>query len=60
MTVSEAIKAAQKKYNAKTMVMPIRINPESESDLFDALSKQDNRSGYIKQLIRDDIARGVK
>jgi len=38
----------------------IRINQEKDADIVNRLSKQDNRSGYIKQLIRDDIARRAK
>ena len=46
--------------NKKPSRIYIRINEEKDADIVNRLSKQDNRSGYIKQLIRDDIARRAK
>ena len=43
--------------NKKPSRIYIRINEEKDADIVNRLSKQGNRSGYIKQLIRDDIAR---
>ena len=34
-----------------------RLNNKYESDLIEWLDSQPNKQGYIKQLIRDDIAR---
>ena len=35
----------------------LSLNTKHESDLIEWLDNQPNKQGYIKQLIRDDIAR---
>jgi len=33
----------------------IKLGNKTDADIIDKLNKQDNKQGYIKQLIRDDI-----
>ena len=35
----------------------LKLNNKTDSDILDYLSSVPNRQGYIKQLIRDDMAR---
>lgn len=51
-------KAAQDKYQRnKTRIITIKIIKSTESDILQKLESVDNISGYIKDLIRKDIAR---
>lgn len=47
--------AKYKKENLKTI--PFQINKITEANLLAWLEKQDNRQGYIKQLILADMAK---
>ena len=42
-----------------TKVVPIRLNYKSDMDILDKLSSVDSMAGYIKKLIREDIARNL-
>ena len=42
--MSDALIAAQKRYDKKTLVVRLRVNPETEQAVFDRLSEQDNKS----------------
>jgi len=54
-----AQRKAVAKYNAAhTKIIPIRLNFETDADILEHLEKQSSKMGYIKQLIRDDIAKG--
>lgn len=58
----EAVKAmadnAHARYQReKTRVIPIRFFLSTDKDILDRLEQQDNKSGYIKRLIRKDIAK---
>ena len=58
-TASPAHNRASSKYNAThTKIIPIRLNFETDADILEHLEKQASKMGYIKQLIRDDIAKG--
>jgi len=47
---------ANKKWDKKNSVrIPLNVYPATEGDILEQLEKQDNRSGYIKSLIRADI-----
>lgn len=49
---------ANTKYNAKsTKQVPLRFNLKTDADILNKLYSIDNIQGYIKQLIRDDIAK---
>ena len=56
MGYSKAQKAADAKYKAKNVrryVVP--VNVRTERDLHTWLERKDNKAGYIKSLIWDDI-----
>jgi hypothetical protein len=40
-----------------TTVITIKLNHRTDADILERLTSVDNRSGYIKQLIREDIAK---
>lgn len=47
---------AIKKYQQQnTTVYTFRLNKKTDLDLIEQLEKQDNKQGYIKNLIRQDI-----
>lgn len=49
---------AQNRYIAnKTTQLRVRLCYSTDGDILDHLEQQDNKSGYIKALIRADIAR---
>jgi hypothetical protein len=55
---SESQKRASAKYDASnTISMRLKLNVNTEVDIIDRLEKVGNKSGYIKQLIREDIRR---
>ena len=47
---------AKKRYKQKVKRFTVEFYP-TEKYLFEHLSKQDNKQGYIKQLIREDMIR---
>lgn len=48
----------QDRYNkAHTVSIAIRIMKNTEADILEKLASVPNKAGYIKSLIRDDIAR---
>ena len=50
--------AAQEKYNReKTMTVNLRLVKSTEADIIEKLMSEPNKSGYIKRLIREDIAK---
>lgn len=53
---SDAQKRADKKYKAeKTRQLGLRFYP-TESDMWDFLAAQDNKQGFVKKLIRKEMA----
>lgn len=55
---SEAKKRANEKYdklNTRQIILKLNIN--TDADILKVLDESGNRQGYIKQLIRDDIAK---
>ena len=53
---SEAQKRASVKYNSEhTTLLTVRLNLGSDRDIIDHLKSQENKQGYIKKLIREDI-----
>lgn len=55
MTLTETQKRAGSKYKRdKTKATLVRFYP-SEAELYEWLSSQENKMGYIKQLIREDM-----
>ena len=61
MAYSEAQKRADAKYKAKC-IKQIKFNfhKELDADVLDQLEKVGNKQGYIKELIRADIAKQKK
>ena len=42
---------------ANTTVITIKLNNRTDADILEHLTNVYNRNGYIKQLIREDIAK---
>lgn len=58
MAYTESKKRAALKYAAKTLKrVKIDLNRNTEADLITWLDAQENKAGYIKDLIRADMAR---
>lgn len=46
------------KYNKlHTVVVSVRLNKKTDSDIINRLKAQQSRQGYIKRLIREDMKR---
>lgn len=56
MPKTEAQKRAENKYNKNCKRLVVMLYP-TEKDIMDKINSVDNYSGYVKGLIRDDIAR---
>ena len=50
-------KATKKFRKEKMRSISIAFHKENEADLLTRIDEEDNKAGYIKQLIRDDIIR---
>lgn len=60
MSVSEAQKRASAKYNKKnTKLFNIRLMLTTDADIITFLDTKANKQGYVKSLIRADIARNL-
>lgn len=58
MAVRESKVRANAKYDkTHTTGVFLKLNNETDKDILERLSSVPNRQGYVKQLIRDDIAR---
>ena len=54
---SEARIRANAKYNKEnTRNVVLHLNITTDKDILDYLNRKDNKTGYIKELIREDIA----
>lgn len=54
---SEALKRAQSKYDKEHCVqINLKLNKETDRDIIERLQAAENKQGYIKDLIRLDIA----
>ena len=57
-TTPNAHTRANTKYNkSHTKQVPLRFNLKTDADILEKLESVPNKLGYIKSLIRDDIAR---
>lgn len=54
---TDAQRKAIKKYKEKVKRITLEFSP-TESDLWERVSNQPNKQGYIKALIRADLERG--
>lgn len=53
---NESIKKAQSKYDAKaTKLVTMKLNLKTDADILAKLDEVENKQGYIKELIREDI-----
>ena len=60
MKRSEAQKRASAKYDvAHTVQIKLKLNTGTDADILDKLAHVDNKQGYIKDLIRADIAHEI-
>lgn len=58
MPRTEALKRAQKNYVLqKTFSVAFRVNRDLDKDVIAMLEEQENKTDYIKRLIRADILR---
>lgn len=58
MATSEAQMRANAKYDAKaTMQIKMKLNKNTDADIIQKLESVDNKQGYIKALIRADMAK---
>jgi len=56
---SEAQKRASRKYDQhNTKVVTLKLNKTTDADILEQLERSENKQGYIKQLIRNDIMGG--
>lgn len=53
---SEAQRRATAKYDkANRTTIAVKLNRKTDADIIDHLEKIENRQGYIKDLIREDM-----
>ena len=55
--VSEAQKRAKSKYDAKTVQYVFRLRLESDADVIQRLRRVQNKTDYLRKLVREDIKR---
>ena len=61
MAASEALKKAIRKYDKEhTKQILLKLNKGTDADILQKLDEVDNKQGYIKGLIRDDIKSGTQ
>lgn len=61
MGETEAQKSARLKYEAEhTTQIKLKLNKNTDVDILEKLDSVPNKQGYIKELIRADIAKGGK
>lgn len=57
MKITDAQKRAQAKYDAQnTRQIRLKLNTKTDADILDRFDECGNVQGYIKRLVRDDIA----
>ena len=55
---TEAQRKAQRRYDAKnTRQVHIKLNRNTDKDVLDKLDEVPSKQGYIKRLIREDLAK---
>lgn len=55
---TDAKKKASLKYDAdNTKQIKMKLNKKTDADILAHLAEKDNVQGYIKQLIREDLAK---
>lgn len=57
MATKEAQRRAVANYRKKHITdFNLKVNRDTEADIYERLMEQENKSGYIKSLIRKDLA----
>jgi len=57
VATSEARKRAVKKYDAaNTIQLGLKLNRKTDADILERLEREPNKQGYIKALIRANMA----
>ena len=55
---TEAAKKAKAKYDARTAkYISLKLNQNTDRDIIEFLELQENTQGYLKRLIREDMAK---
>lgn len=58
MTTTDAQKRATLKYEAKnTVQLHLKLNKKTDADILQRLEEVESKQGYIKELIRKDMAK---
>lgn len=58
MTTTDAQKRATLKYEAKnTIQVHLKLNKRTDADILQKLEEVESKQGYIKELIRRDMAK---
>jgi hypothetical protein len=57
MATAAQIRASKKYNEANRKTFALHVNRKTESDILKKLESMDNREGYLKSLIRQDIER---
>lgn len=58
MPVSEKKKLSNARYEARAIIqVKLKLNKKTDADILEALERSGNKQGYIKSLIRADIAK---
>lgn len=58
--ISEAQKAATRRYNLKTKQFVFRFRLDADADVVSKLESTPNKIAYIRRLVREDVARGAQ
>ena len=58
MPMTEAQKRAQERYRrARTTQINFKLHREIDADIIERLEEEPSKVGYLKRLVREDIAR---
>ena len=57
--VTEAQKRAKKRYDAKTTQIVLRLRNGADADIIERLKSVPAKTDYLRNLIREDMARGA-
>lgn len=56
--MNEAKRKANARFDKKnTKMIPLKLNINTDQDILKLLESVDNKQGFIKQLLRDEISR---
>ena len=57
--VSEAQKAAKRRYDLKTQQYVFRLRLDGDADIIARLNSIQNKTEYLRRLVREDMRRGA-